>query len=264
MRATMSESVNVWIKIGGGLPEDKLGELMEAIVNEGVSLEWGEDLMNDYDVGEIIQIAGDGMHLCLYDHRSSGTMEWIRTACQSLGLSYIEYADPTIEDQAQRISWWTPDMGHERQCAGVHDEPALALNAVSAVKDNIPALAALLADHTLPSLPAFRLVDPPDLYDQVVQALQGGTMQSACPETRDDTGVVYAYVRLREVRDDTGEEIANFVMPYALAYGKYWDDHEFCHYLPEPHSIGQECVNQSVPGELNGEHFLMTQYITIE
>jgi hypothetical protein len=152
----MSERVCVRIEIGGDLPADKLAELMDAIDAEGVALEWGGPLLGAHAPEDL----PTGAVLDRYDDQSRGTMGEIRAACQSLGLSYIEYADPMSECPAQLMTWYTPDMAAPFECLSAHDEPMLSLRELREVRDDRDALDRMLDRCTPPTLPPFRIVEP--------------------------------------------------------------------------------------------------------
>ena len=101
----MPERIAAYIMIGGPMPKSRLPDLLKAIREEGVSLDWGEPLFEPTDAEQLLT-AMRGQHLWLCDEQASwGEFPDLEKACRALGVGYTRHSDAGIEWDAELVEW---------------------------------------------------------------------------------------------------------------------------------------------------------------
>jgi hypothetical protein len=101
----MSERFAAWIQIGGNLPRSKVKQLLKAITEAGVSLEWGDAPFTPHSAEDLLAARQDGyLELC-DDEASWGQFPELEQACRKLNLAYIRCSDGSFAYDANRVDW---------------------------------------------------------------------------------------------------------------------------------------------------------------
>ena len=151
------------IAIGGTLPATKLKDLLRAVAQSRVGLDWNEATIGYHSNGlqELSDgndaAAANGEPLRLYsDAATNGRLDAIESFCTTHGLSYRSESDPDHGENGM-VRWWTPGMAKpgERE-ADSDGEPFIHVKdvvaALDAANDAEAAVAALrdLVDQATP------------------------------------------------------------------------------------------------------------------
>lgn len=165
----MSERMSANIIIGGKVPRSRVPDLLQAICNAGVSLEWGGAVFKPATTEELLANLDSG-RLWLCDEESHGEFEELEATCRSLGLSYTRYAEGGVETDAELVDW-RPGMRQPlSQIGSSCDQVILYVP----VKDVRRALAHIKSGRTeqargtlerlcpdIPEVPPLKIVDEP-------------------------------------------------------------------------------------------------------
>jgi hypothetical protein len=101
----MPERIAASIMIGGRLHQSRLSELLDAITQAGVSLDWGDAVFNPTTADDLLKAVRDG-HLWLCDdHASWGEFPELEETCRTLRLGYTRHSDSGAEYDAELVDW---------------------------------------------------------------------------------------------------------------------------------------------------------------
>lgn len=167
----MSDRMSANISIGGQLAASSVPELLQAIRDAGLSLEWsdavfkpatGDDLLANLDNGRI--------WLC--DEESHGAFEELEATCRALGLSYTRYTEAGMETDAELVDWRPGMRKPQSQIASGCDQAILYVSQedVRRTLEHFQAarieparrILKRLCPH-IPKLPQFEIVDEPGI-----------------------------------------------------------------------------------------------------
>jgi hypothetical protein len=92
------------ICIGGQLPPSRIPDLLRAICDAGVSLEWGDAVFRPATGEELLAKLEEGQ-IWLCDEESHGEFPELEATCRKLGLPYTRYAEGGVETDAELVDW---------------------------------------------------------------------------------------------------------------------------------------------------------------
>lgn len=100
----MSDRMSANISIGGQLAASSVPELLQAIRDAGLSLEWGDAAFKPATGEELLLDLEDG-HIWLCDEESHGEFPELEATCRKLGLPYTRYSEGGVETDAELVDW---------------------------------------------------------------------------------------------------------------------------------------------------------------
>jgi hypothetical protein len=159
----MADHIPARIRIGGNLAVSLIGDLYDAVEEEGAGFEWGESGVGSLEEFTEALDAETALEL-RYSDASYGQFEMLEAFCRANDLTYVSDRQGALEHDAQ-VRWWAPGMMEPAETLGTQDgQPAIlindvqaALNGVSADRDRIAAVEALLDKFSPPEVPPFML-----------------------------------------------------------------------------------------------------------
>ena len=162
---TVSERYVANIVIGGSLPKIRLPELLKAVQEAAVSIEWGDAPLNPQSEQDLLSAIDEGQLWLCDDQTRNGEFPELETACRELGLSYTRQSEGYCGYDAE-VADWRPEM----------EEPLVRVGSNSGNQTYVPAeevrkaLAHLESNHIgrarellrtlcpdIPELPAFQI-----------------------------------------------------------------------------------------------------------
>lgn len=101
----MSDRFSAYIMIGGRLPKHRVPELLKAIMNAGVSFEWGESILQPTTEAELLQALHKGrLYLCDVEARD-GEFPELEQVCRTLDLAYTRHSEGKYEYDPITTDW---------------------------------------------------------------------------------------------------------------------------------------------------------------
>lgn len=101
----MSERFATWMQIGGKVPRAKVKQLLRAITEAGVSLEWGDAAFTPRSAEDLLAALKDGYLWLCDDEASWGQFPELEQACRKLRLPYTCCCDGGCAYDAERVDW---------------------------------------------------------------------------------------------------------------------------------------------------------------
>lgn len=133
-----------------------LNEIAEAMSEDGVGFDWGENVGFHEKAETVDLIAGFDLDegLTVYDDTSkNGRMNAVEETCASLGLTYVRVGQASDGDDAT-VTWKTPSMAEPRTLPSDSEgRPIVTVCAIDAAleePDPLTALRAMIADLRVP------------------------------------------------------------------------------------------------------------------
>lgn len=101
----MSDRTCACIEIGGRLPRSKAQQLLEAINETRVSLDWGDATFEPNFADDLLTVLkNDRLWLC-DDQASYGEFPVLETTCRRLKLPYTRCSDGGVVYSPERVDW---------------------------------------------------------------------------------------------------------------------------------------------------------------
>ena len=101
----MSERYAANIVIGGSLPKIRLPELLRAVQEAAVSIEWGDAPLNPQSEQDLLSAIDEGQLWLCDDQTRNGDFPELETACRELGLSYTRQSEGYCGYDAEVADW---------------------------------------------------------------------------------------------------------------------------------------------------------------
>ena len=101
----MSEHLCAHITIGGKLERSHLPELLKAITEAGVSLEWGDCCFRPATETDLLEARKNGQIFLCDEQARNGEFEELELTCRRLGLAYTRYSEGKYEYDPEIVDW---------------------------------------------------------------------------------------------------------------------------------------------------------------
>ena len=101
----MSAHYAAWVRIGGRIKRSKIEQLLKAIREASVSLEWGDAPFAPQSDDELLTVRRDG-HLWFCDDQARwGEFPELEGACRKLKLGYSRHTEGACDCDAERVDF---------------------------------------------------------------------------------------------------------------------------------------------------------------
>lgn len=101
----MPERIAAYIMVGGRLPRSQLPDLLKAIREASITLDWGEPLFEPTTAEQLLKALRD-RHIWLCDETAIwGEFPDLEKACRALKLGYTRHSDAGLEWDAELVEW---------------------------------------------------------------------------------------------------------------------------------------------------------------
>ena len=101
----MSAHYAAWVRIGGRIKRSKIEQLLKAIREASVSLEWGDAPFVPQTANELLAVRRDG-HLWFCDDQARwGEFPELEAACRKLRLGYSRHTEGACDCDAERVDF---------------------------------------------------------------------------------------------------------------------------------------------------------------